>query len=304
MTVRDMLYLTTVEDEKSITKAAAKLFVAQPALSQCVQRVEKELGVELFVRTISGVQPTAEGLCFLAFARQTLLAHRNMQRQLEDIRNAEGGEVLLGLTGTQATYVLPYFLPQFKRLHPNIEIILVEDNSSLVEEKLAAGELDIGIVHLPVVHTDLDYFELSRDDMVVIPRSCSRFQKYIYYQEGDGRPYLDVQFLREEPLVLTPPSQRSRMICEQIFAKADIIPNIKQTARNLITLDALAQVDYASTIIPSKQVSETLRRRGIYYLDSAVSVPYSFCVATLKGRYISKASQKMLSMLQDLKGTF
>ena len=60
MTIRDMLYLTTIGEEKSITKAANKLFVAQPALSQCLQKIEKELGTEIFVRTSSGVRPTVD----------------------------------------------------------------------------------------------------------------------------------------------------------------------------------------------------------------------------------------------------
>lgn len=304
MTLRDIAYITAIEEEKSITKAAAKLFVAQPALSQCLQRVEKELGSELFVRTTNGVQLTVEGKCFLKFAETTLLAQQNMQKEMKDIQNAEGGEILLGLTGTQATYVLPYFLPRFKQMYPNIEITLVEDSSSLIEEKLANGAIDIGIVHFPIMHENLEYFELSHDDMVIVPRSCSHFQKHIYYQSGDDRPYLNIDFLQEEYLVLTPQNQRSRMVCDQIFAKAGIIPHIKQTSRNLCTLDALAQVDYASTLIPSKQISDALRRRGVYYIDPSYNVPYSFCVVTLKDRYISKATQRLLCLLKELRETF
>lgn len=304
MTLRDMLYLTVVAEERNITKASTKLYIAQSALSQCVHRVEKELGVELFVRTSTGVQPTAEGNCFLKFASNTLREQRNMLKQLQDIKNNGGGEVRVGLTGTQATYVLPHFLPRFKLMHPNIDVILVEDSSTVIEEKLVSGEIDIGIIHFPVLQPSLNYFVLSHDDMVIIPRSCSRFQKYIYYVDDDSRPYLDVHFLEKEPLILPPPDQRSRMICDQIFAKADILPVIKQTPHYLVTLDALAQVDYGTTIMPSKQISEALRRRGFYYFDKSISVPYSFCVATLEGQYTSNATQKMLDLLHTIKDTF
>ena len=304
MTIRDMLYLTTIGEEKSITKAANKLFVAQPALSQCLQKIEKELGTEIFVRTSSGVRPTVEGQCFLKFAAHTLLEYQGMQKQISDVKNKGGGMVTVGLTGTQATYVLPYFLPRFHQQYPNIEVVLVEDNSNMIEEKLASGEVDIGIVHLPILNTNLDYFELSQDDMVVIPRSFSRFQPYLYYLDGENRPYLDVEFLKNEPLVLTPANQRSRMICNQIFGKAGISPEVKQVSKNLIALDALAQADYATTIIPSKQASDALRRRGWYYFDPRYSVPYTFCVATLKHAYISMAAQKLLDMLYELRGTF
>ena len=69
-------------------------------------------------------------------------------------------------------------------------------------------------------------------------------------------------------------------------------------------VDALAQADYATTIIPSKQASDALRRRGWYYFDPRYSVPYTFCVATLKHAYISMAAQKLLDMLYELRGTF
>lgn len=79
--------------------------------------------------------------------------------------------------------------------------------------------------------------------------------------------------MRNEPLVLTRSWQRSRMVCEQIFQKAGLSPIIKQVSRNISTLDALAQVDYATTIIPSKQISLENARRGFYKIDPRYSVP-------------------------------
>lgn len=81
---------------------------------------------------------------------------RNMLKQLQDIRNNGSGEVRVGLTGTQATYVLPHFLPQFKKQYPNIDVILVEDSSTVIEEKLVSGEIDIGILGALEVDTDFN----------------------------------------------------------------------------------------------------------------------------------------------------
>lgn len=304
MTLRDMTYIITIAEEKSITKAAAKLFVAQPALSQCVQKVEKELGAPVFVRTSSGVTPTAEGQCYLDFARRTLEEQKNFEKRMLDLKNADRGEIHLGFTGTQATYVLPYFLPKFKERYPAIDIVLVEATSDEIEQKLVKGEIDIGILHPPIIHKSLNFFELSRDELVIVPRSNSRFQPFIYYRDGETQPYLDMEFLRNEPLVLTRSWQRSRMVSEQIFQKAGINPVIKQISRNLSTLDALAQVDYATAMIPSKQVSAELARRGYYKIDPMYSVPYLFCVATLKNTYLSLATRKLLEVLEEIKGTF
>lgn len=92
MTLRDMLYMTVIAGEKSITKAASRLYVVQPALSQCVQKVEKELGSPIFVRGTSGVTLTAEGRCFIEFAEKTLKEQKSLALRLL--------ELLEGIKGT------------------------------------------------------------------------------------------------------------------------------------------------------------------------------------------------------------
>lgn len=303
MTLRDMMYMTVIAEEKSITKASAKLYVAQPALSQCVQKVEKELGNAVFVRNSNGVVLTAEGECFIEFAKKTLREQKKFEKKIIDLKNADTGKVHLGFTGTQATYVLPYVLPPFKERYPSIEIVLVEAASDEIEDKLVRDEIEVGILH-PPIHGELDAFEISRDDLVIVPRSNSRFQPYIYYREDDTEPYLNIDFLRDEPLVLTNPNQRSRMICEQIFKKANLKPHIRQVTKSINTVDALAQVNYATALIPSKQVSEKLKRRGCYKIDPEYNVPYSFYAATRKDAYLSTAARKLLEFLDEIKETF
>ena len=304
MTLRDMEYILVIAEEKSITKAASRLFVAQPALSQCVHKVERELGMPVFLRNTNGVTLTAEGQCFTEFAERTLREQKEFEKRVQDLRHAERGTIHLGLTGTQARYVLPYFLPRFKELYPHIEIVLVEASSDETENKLVKGEIDVGILHPPIIHESLDFFVISYDEMVIIPRSNSRFQPFIYFKEDETAPYLDIEFLKNEPLLLTKSWQRSRMVCEQIFQKAGLTPHIKQTSKNISTLGALAQVDYGTTIMPSKQVPAELSRRGIYKIDPLYHVPYSFFAAVLKDTYVSMATRKLLELLEELKGTF
>lgn len=304
MTLRDMANMVAIAEEKSITKAAAKLFIAQPALSQCVQKVEKELGNAVFLRNSSGVVLTEEGRCFIEFARKTLSSQREYEKKVADLKNADCGRVCLGFTGTQATYVLPYVLPKFKERYPSLEITLVEAPSDEIEDKLVRDEIEVGILHPPIVHEELESFEISRDDLMIVPRSNSRFQPFIYYREGEEEPYLDMEYLRGEPLVVTKPNQRSRMVTEEIYKKAGLELKIRQITKNINTMDALAQVNFATALIPSKQVSEKLRRRGCYRIDPEYNVPYSFYVATKKDAYLSIAARKLVEFLKEIRETF
>ena len=302
MTLKDLEYFETIARYRSITRAAAELFIAQPALSQCLQKLEKETGLQLFTRQSRGVALTPQGECFLSFARNVLREHAEMELRMQDVAQGEKGEIRLGFTGAQATHVLPHILPDFQAAHPGISIFLIEATSNDIEQKLLAHEVDVGILHLPILCDELDWFELSRDEMVIIPRTGADTAPHAY--EKEGRNYLRPSFFQNEPLILTPPEQRSRMICDRMLAHADVTAQIKQVSRNLSTLDALAQVDYASTFLPEKQISPALRSRGFYYMPPRYSVPYTFVVATLKDGYLSTAVKKLCQALREKQFTF
>ena len=304
MNLRDLKYLTVIAEERNITRAASRLFVAQPALSQCVQKIEKELGAAVFVRAQNGVTVTREGQRFVEFARRMIAEHEQLLNDISDLKNAIIGEVRVGLTEAQAAYILPYVLPQFSLRHPQINVMPVDMLSDELEAALLRGEQELGILRAPVKSPDLETFELSADEMVVIPRSTTRYQKYIYYREDDTRPYLNLEFFRNEPLVLTQKALRSRQVCDQIFQKAGIDPVVRLSCQYINTINALAQVDYGSTMLPSKLVSETLRRRGVFAIERQYSVPYPLLVAVRRNAVISAAAQRLLDLLRELAGTF
>ena len=303
MTLKDLEYFTIIAREGSITRAAGKLYVAQPALSQCLQKIEKEMGVGLVVRNNTGVGLTSEGACFLEFAQRVLQERAELDKKIRDVENAENGTIRLGFTGTQATYVLPYILPEFQTRHPGITIALEEALSDEIETKLLRNEVDIGILHPPIRNPGkLDFFEISTDEMVVVPRTVSAYQDFVYHKEG--RAYVHLDFFLKEPVILPLYPQRSRMVCDQIFANAGIVPKVRQVCRNIITLNALAEVDYASTLIPRKQLSRELQDRDIFHIDESVAVPYPFVVATAKDTYLSIAVRHLRDEFARKKYTF
>ena len=305
MTLKDLEYFIAISQERSITRAAAKLYVAQPALSQCLQKIEKEMGVGLVVRNSTGIKLTNEGVFFLEFAEKVLQERKDLSKKIQDMNSAGNGEVRLGFTGTQATYVLPYILPEFQAKYPGVNITLTEASSDELETQLMRNEVDIGILHPPICNASkLDFFEISTDEMMVVPRTNSCYQNFVYHKDGCAEPYLNLDFFRQEPVILPTSPQRSRIVCDQIFANAGIVPQIQQVCRNIITLNALAEVDYASALIPRKQLSPELKRRHIFRIDESISVPYPFVVATAKEVYLSVAVRNLRDEFMKKKYSF
>ncbi|MCH3950165.1 MAG: LysR family transcriptional regulator [Acidaminococcus sp.] len=304
MKIQNLKYMMVVAQEKSITKAANKLFIAQPALSQIIKQVEKEVGASIFVRNTSGVTLTEEGRIFLDFAENVARDEYRYKKRIEEVRSNAAREVRVGLTGTQGTYSLPYFLPQFKKKYPMARVTLVENNSGIIERKILDGTVDIGLIHPPIQVDGLENFEISHDDFVIIPTEQSHYQRYIYYREGDDRPYLDLKFLQDEPIAITTPQQRSRRLCDEVFLRAGIEPRILQESKNLITLDALAQVNYATVLLPRKQLSAELKRRAYFFIDPKYAAYYPLYVSVAKGAYRSSMTEKLLAFLRSLIYTF
>lgn len=302
MTIKDLEYFIALTKEKSISKAAARLYIAQPALSQCLQKLENELGYELFVRTRSGIQITVAGECFLRFANKVLQEKQNLTKQIHDATNSGTGEVTLGFTSTHAPYVLPNLLPAFQERFHGINISLVEATTVELVQMLISRKVDLALLHLPLPFPELNITELFKDEMVLIPRSTSSYQKYVYHRKNDPKAYIRPKFFAEEPMMLTSEGMRSRYVLDQIFTNMGVAPIILQTSRRITTLDALARVDYCSTIIPERQVSPEIRKQRIVcYFDPSVSVPYTSAVATLKDSYLSFPTQMLYNHLVEEK---
>lgn len=297
MTIKDIEYVSCIAKEKSLTKAAAALFVAQPALSQCLHKVESELGVSLFNRSRSGMEPTEFGHLFSAFAEIVLSQNEELHRKIQDRINGECGEIRLGFSGSQASYILPLILPAFQHEHPNISLNVVESLSMETETKLINREIDVAVIPKPIVNENISYFEITHDDMVVFPRKSSAHESYCYLS-NTNEPTISMDFFKSEPIVTTFPKQKTRMVTDEIFKKAHISPNIKQLARNIATVKSFVSLDIASAIIP-RRLLDTEKNLIVYNIPKEFREPYTYVVATLKDAYISKATKMLMKTFMD-----
>lgn len=111
MTSRELEYIKTVADEKSISSAARKLYIAQPSLSQSLQRIEENLGAKLFNRTPSGLTLTYAGERCYQMACQVLKIYSDFEAEISDINQLKTGRIVMGTTNHLGTVILPEILP-------------------------------------------------------------------------------------------------------------------------------------------------------------------------------------------------
>ena len=155
----EITYFIETLQTGSVSRAAERLGLSQPALSQALKRFEERLGTQLLIRSKSGVQPTQAGKQ-LALRARGLLRDWDMLRT-EALRSSQEitGRFTLGCHVSVARYTLTHFLPQLLAKHPLLEIRLEHDLSRRISERVISCEIDFGIVVNPVGHPDLVFTE-------------------------------------------------------------------------------------------------------------------------------------------------
>ena len=147
MELRHLRYFVAVAEELHFTRAALRLNIAQPPLSQQIRALEAELGVQLFVRTRRSVALTDAGQALLARARELLSVTQSLPQELQRVARGEVGLLRIGFSSTlPLTKVLRDVVADHRRTHPDVALNLREMHSQLQFDGLRRGELDVGLV--------------------------------------------------------------------------------------------------------------------------------------------------------------
>jgi LysR family hydrogen peroxide-inducible transcriptional activator len=167
MNLRDLRYLVAVADHRHFGRAAEATYVGQPTLSMQIKKLERELGVELIERNPRHVLLTPAGEEVVARARAVLAEVDGIHAIAKRAQDPEAGSIRLGVFPTLAPYLLPHVVPPLHARFPKLELLLVEEKTHVVLQRLRDGQLDAGILALPVDADDLHAETLFREDFLL-----------------------------------------------------------------------------------------------------------------------------------------
>src|SRR5262245_36421443 len=149
-TLRQLRYFLRSVERGSFSAAAQAEHVAQPSMSDQIRRLERSLGAPLFIRSNRSLQLTDLGRLVLPLAEQTLRSADNLTSTARDASNLAGGEVSFGMFSSAHHYLMAPLVADFRALHPHVRLRIVGLNSSDVAREVREGNLEAGLVQLPV----------------------------------------------------------------------------------------------------------------------------------------------------------
>jgi DNA-binding transcriptional LysR family regulator len=150
MTLQQLRYFLTAADKGSFSAAADALLLAQPSLSEQIRKLESELGVALFTRAGRRLVLTEAGRMLRPHAERTLAAAEEAVESVKEVRTLTGGTASFGTFGSAHHYLLGGLVQDFRRRHPDVRVRVVGQNSAEVADAVREGELEAGLVALPI----------------------------------------------------------------------------------------------------------------------------------------------------------
>ena len=191
MELTALRYFCTIATVSHLTRAATRLGVTQPALSAMLRKLEEEVGAELFHRTGRGVELTDAGRAFLHHAEESVRQADEGKASVRRLMGLESGSIRLGGGATAITYLVPRTVSRFRREHPGVRFYLREAGSGSVAQSVLAGELDLGIVTLPLTGFGADELHetpWAEDELrlIVPPRSELASRKSFRWADLNG----------------------------------------------------------------------------------------------------------------------
>jgi DNA-binding transcriptional LysR family regulator len=212
--------LVTIVERGGFSAAAQTLGISQPAVSQQIQRLEKELGVTLLHRGRRGfIEITPHGELVLNFAQATLAAYDALREELDRRQKVVAGELRLAASTIPGEYLVPQLLADFRERYPQVDARVTVGDTADVVRHVLAGECDLGFIGAPVAHPELTLERLAADRVVlavypdhpfarqeVIPWPEVLTQSLIMREEGSGTRRTVERALAEQGKTLPPES--------------------------------------------------------------------------------------------------
>lgn len=248
MDTKQLQYILKVAECQNITRAAEQLFVSQPALSHFISKAEEELGAKIFNRGTTPLTLTQAGERYVRTARMILGLQESLKQEIENLKDCRSGVITLGLSDMRATTLLPFVLPEFRRLYPNVSIRTVESSSKEVENNVRKGVVEIGIIPLYDYGQDLASSVLYDEELLLV--SSSEVSSY----HGESRNWVSLEEMTGKDFILLHGGNRIRRAVEAMFIEHGVKPKSIFESSNNMTAYMMAAAGMGLAIVPDSVV--------------------------------------------------
>lgn len=299
MNLKQLEYIVAISEYGNITKAADALFITQSGLNQQLNKLEKELDIQLFTRNNHFLRLTKAGEIYVSSAREILQIKKNAYTVLDDLKGNTIGEINLGLTHEHGIDLFTSVFPSFNKKYPGVTFNLLERIVSLQHKLLLEGHLDMGLVMLAEHDREqLEYIPLFKERLIL---GMSKDNPLAILAAPPGRPLasIDLKCLEKEKFSLIFSNSTMRNIIDPLFKDAGYQPQILiETAMNH-ALAKLVSIGLCCTIIPQSRALSSPDRDKIAWFYLTANPSWDVCIAYRKQAKLSQAERYFIKLAKE-----
>ncbi len=274
-------------DLGSFTAAAEALRVSQPAVAEQIRKLEQALGADLFVRAGRGVVPTEAGRALAEHAARSLRAVEDAADSVGELSALQSGAVALGIFGEPSAWRIDEVVAAFVRRHPGVSVRLVGRNSSAVVERVRRGDLEAGVVLLPIDADKVDVRPLVRDEVLYVSADPGRTRQPATIERLAAAPlvFYDAESADDDP-IRRQLAERAQALGVRLEPKVEV--ELKDVALRLVA------AGIGDTYLPSAYTHAPYYSPGLTTASFRPPLYDTFAVVTRPGARLSAGVREPL----------
>ena len=300
MFVKNPEYFLTIVKERSISKAAERLYLSQPYLSQYLAKLENSLGVVLLDRSHSPLKLTPAGELFHAYLERQSFLDRQLVSDLRDLQDKKRPLLHLGVSPWRGSILLPDVLPRFEEQYPDVQVVLHEAPVPELGALAEANVIDFCVMQPPGDLTELTYEPLMEEHIFLVGHRDHSLLQGLDSTYDDPRPFPDLRLLEHERLIMLPPEWRLSKLLYNTFSVHNVEPQNLLVTTNTTTAINLTAEKLGFAFLQESGVSRTP------YLDRlacfTVGEPPLTCplaVVYKKNGFLSPAARALIDLIKE-----
>jgi LysR family nitrogen assimilation transcriptional regulator len=291
MNLRQLRYFVEVSEIQSVTKAAAKLNVAQPALTRHIRTLERDLGVELFSRGGRGIALTNAGAVFRDRVKSILRDLDRARVEVEALSRSPGGRIDIGMPASISQALTRVLVQRVSEQLPKVAVRVIDGWTGFIVEWLLLGRLDLGIIYDHAVRSNL---------LEVEPLAMERL--FLTAAAGDpltGRSRrLTLDAVAKLPLVLPSREHGLRIAIEQQMRAVGLSPRVELELESVIAIKQFVQAGGIYSILPHGEIGQEVSAGSLVPIRTQPSIERTLSLAWGRDRTIEGPLQALVEIVR------
>ncbi|MBP2651273.1 MAG: catM 2 [Firmicutes bacterium] len=286
MDIRQLKYFLAIAEEGQITRAAKRLNITQPPLSQQIISLEKELGLQLFDRGKTSIRLTQAGTLLQTRAQQLLELLQTTVNELQETANGISGRLTIGTITSSSGSLLPENIKVFHKMYPKVTFHIRQGETEKILKLLNLGLVEIGLVRFPVDCNVYDFIKLPEEGMVVAATEDVLVP---------GATPLTLNQLKGKPLLI---HQRHVPMVKEYSHQAGFEPTILCTSDDISPLLLLANLGFGIALVPKSAIN-LLPASSLYFHELTPFISTTSAVIWSKKQPLSVAANHFIALFNQ-----